>query len=100
MAGAIRFRVSRWQELDIASVSDMASLAQVSNRTAGHSVTIAIVWLCRWGNDYQQVHVEENAISPTVLELARVERHVVRARVERALSPQDRPTECSLDEHR
>ena len=31
------------------------------------------------------------------MELARVERHVVRARVERALSPQDRPTACSLE---
>ena len=34
-----------------------------------------------------------------LLELARVERHVIRARVERALSPQDRPTACSLNEH-
>ena len=31
------------------------------------------------------------------LEFARVEQHVVIARVEQALSPQDRPTACSLE---
>ena len=32
-----------------------------------------------------------------VLEFARVERHVVKARVELALPPQGRPTACSLE---
>ena len=35
-----------------------------------------------------------------LLEFSRVEWHVVRARVEQALSPQDSPIECSLNEHR
>ena len=30
-----------------------------------------------------------------LLEFARVERHVVRARIEQALGPKDRPTACS-----
>ena len=39
--------------------------------------------------------VSENQVS--FVGIARLGRHVVRARVERALSPQDRATACSLE---
>ena len=50
-----------------------------------------------WAGVYRSCELVLSSVVVCVLEFARVERHVVRARVEQALSPQDRPTACSLE---